>query len=172
MKHFNFNPKLGLFFLITAIFLIWSCEKDNRDRVPYVYINLSLDLNNELALLGVSETLTITPDRNGNAVIRYGNPDYPSITLGPGQIVNGNGIIIYRAALYQYETYDITCTYRASTDYCRLERSGDFEGLYECPCCGSKFLVNSGAYVFEGPAAMPLKSYRTIIDGNRLRINN
>ena len=142
------------------------------DVVPYVYINLSLDLTNELSLLGESETLTIIPDQNGNGVITYSNPGYPQITLGPSQIINGNGIIIYRAALYEHEVYDITCTYRAQVDYFRLERSADFEGLYECPCCDSKFLVNSGAYVFQGPAAQPLKSYRAIRNGNTLVINN
>lgn len=172
MNRINLISKLGLFFVFSAFFLILACERQKEDVVPYVFINLSLDLSNEMALLGVSETATIIPDQNGNGVIRFSNPQYPHITLGPSQIVNGNGIVIYRAALYDYEVYDLTCTFRAQTDYCRLGRSVDFEGLYECPCCNSKFLVNSGAYVFQGPASMPLKPYPAIISGTRLMINN
>jgi hypothetical protein len=141
------------------------------DEVPYVYLNLSLDLSTDLAHLGVSETATIIPDKNGNGILRFSNPQYPEIILGRGQIVNGNGIIIYRGDLYEYEVFDITCTYKAQTDYCRLTRS-DFEGLYECPCCDSKFLVNSDGYVFQGPAAMPLKPYASLISNNALVINN
>ena len=172
MNRVNLNPKLGLFFVFSAFFLFLACNRERQDVVPYVLISLSLDLSNEMALLGVSETITIVPDQNGNAVIRFSNPQYPQITLGPSQIINGNGIVVYRAALYEYEAYDLTCTFNAQTDYCKVERSADFEGLYVCPCCDSKFLVNSGAYVFQGPAALPLKPYRTIISGNRLLINN
>ena len=163
--------KLGLFFVIPAILILWGCERNNSDEVPYVYINLSLDLSTDLVHLGPSETATIIPDKNGNGVIRFSNPKYPEILLGQGQIINGNGIIIYRGDLYEYEVYDITCTYRAQTDYCRLNRS-DFEGLYECPCCDSKFLVNSNGDVFQGPAAMPLKRYSCFINNNALIINN
>jgi hypothetical protein len=165
-------PKLGLFFVFAAIILCLGCKREKRDVVPYVFISLSLDLVNEMVQLGVSETATIIPDNNGNGILRFSNPDYPTFTLGPSQIINGNGIVIYRAGLYDYLAYDLTCTYRAQTDYCRLERSTTFDGLYECPCCDSQFLVNSGAYAFKGPAAAPLREYRTIINGTRLIINN
>lgn len=151
--------------------MAWGCKRDNRDEVPYAFINLSLDLSTYLAPLGVSETATIIPDLNGNGVISFSNPGYPEIVLGPDQIITGNGIIIYRGNLYEYEVYDITCTFQAQTDYCRLIRS-DFEGLYECPCCNSRFLVNSDGNVFQGPAAMPLKRYFAYIKNNALIIYN
>ena len=89
--------KLGLFFVIlTLSIILGSCEKDNGDVVPYVYLNLSLGLSTDLAHLGVSQTATITPDNNGLGVIRFSNPQYPEIALGIGQILNGNGLIIYR----------------------------------------------------------------------------
>ena len=171
MSRLNPISKVGLFFIILAILLAWGCKRDNMEQVPYVYINLSLDLSTDLAQLGVSETATIIPDKNGNGVISFSNPQYPQIVLGAGQEINGNGIIIYRGNLYQYEVYDITCTFNAQTDYCRLNRS-DFEGLYECPCCNSRFLVNSDGYVLQGPAAMPLKPYSSYISNNALAINN
>jgi hypothetical protein len=166
--------KLGLFFGILAISsILSSCAKDNKDSVPYVYLNLALGLSTDLAQLGVQETATITPDNNGLGVIRFSHPDYPEITLGLGQILNGNGLIIYRRGLMEYEVYDITCTFQAQTDYCSLERHPDYEGIFDCPCCQSRFMYNAdGYYAIEGPAALPLKRYSVFIESNALIIRN
>jgi hypothetical protein len=166
--------KLGLFFVILTFSMFMdSCVKDNGDEVPYVYLNLALGLSTDLAHLGVMETATITPDNNGLGVIRFSNPQYPVIPLGPGQILNGNGLIIYRRDIHQYEVYDITCTFQAQVDYCSLERNADFDGVFDCPCCDSRFLYNSdGYYAIEGPAAMPLRRYPAFIQANALTIRN
>ena len=172
-KLFN-RSKLGLFFLILVIpSTQHGCVKDNGDIVPYVYLNLSLGLSTDLAHLGVAQTATLTPDNNGVGVIRFSNPQYPEIQLGFGQILNGNGLIIYRKEIYEYEVYDITCTFRAQTDYCALERHPDFEGVFECPCCQSRFLYDGqGFLAFEGPAAMPLQRYRAYVQAGSLIIQN
>ena len=172
-KLFN-TSKLGLFFVILTISsLLCNCVKDNGDEVPYVFLNLTLGLSSDLAHLGVLETATITPDNRGLGVIRFSNPQYPVIPLGPGQILNGNGLIIYRKDIYEYEVYDITCTFQAQVDYCSLERNPDYEGVFDCPCCKSRFLYNSDAfYAIEGPAAMPLKRYPASIQANALVIRN
>ena len=166
--------KLGLFFGILAISsILGSCVKNNGDEVPYVYLNLALGLSTDLAHLGVMETAIIITDNNGPGVIRFSNPQYPEIPLGLGQFLNGNGLIIYRKDLYEYEVYDITCTFQAQTDYCRLDRNPDFDGVFDCPCCDSRFLYNSdGFYAIEGPAVMPLKRYPAFIQANTLIIRN
>jgi len=56
--------KIGLFFVILIFILSAGCVKDNRDEVPYVYMNLSLGLSTDLSHLGVSETATITLEQN------------------------------------------------------------------------------------------------------------
>jgi len=166
--------KLGLFFVILAFsFILGSCEKDNGDVVPYVYLNLSLGLSTDLAHLGVSQTATITPDNNGLGVIRFSNPQYPEVALGLGQILNGNGLIIYRKDFINYEVYDITCTFKAQTDYCALQRNPDYEGIFDCPCCNSRFIYDGqGFLVIEGPAAAPLKRYPAFTRANSLIIRN
>lgn len=169
------KSKLGLFFEILIILtVLGSCVKDNRDEVPYVYLNLALGLSTDLSHLGIQQVATIIPDNNGDAIIRFSNPQYPEIPLGAGQILNGNGLIIYRSDLYEYEVYDITCTFQARTDYCRLDWKTEFEILFECPCCNSKFLYNSdGFYPLEGgPAALPLKRYPAYVQANTLIIRN
>jgi hypothetical protein len=172
-KYFSIS-KLGLFFGILATAISFTaCVKDNKDVVPYARIDLILDLSTDLSHLGPQETATITPNASGiGGVIRFTNPQYPVIPLGAGQILQGNGVIIYRSDVYEYEVFDITCTFQAQTDYCRLDRSEDFEGLYICPCCESKFLVQNDGFVFEGPAAMPLKRYPSFIDNNALIVRN
>jgi len=166
--------KLGLFFGILAISSIQqACVKDNGDVVPYVYLNLVLGINTDLAHLGNHQTATITPDENGLGIIRFSNPQYPEIPLGLGQILNGNGLIIHRLDGFIYEVYDITCTFQAEVDYCALERHPDYDGVWDCPCCQSRFLYNSDAYyAIEGPAAQPLKRYTASVQAGSLIIRN
>jgi hypothetical protein len=167
------TSKLGLFFGLWTIFTLqYGCTKDNRDVVPYVYLNLSLGISTDLAHLGNHQTATITPEQ-GNWVLRFSNPQYPVIPLGPGQYVNGNGLIIHRKDGYDYEVYDITCTFLAQTDYCALDRNADYDGVWDCPCCHSRFLYNSDAYYpIEGPAAMPLQRYNAFVQAGNLIIRN
>ena len=172
-KYFSIS-KLGLFFGILATAINFTaCVKDNKDVVPYARIDLILDLSTDLSHLGPHETATVIPNASGiGGEIRFTNPQYPVIPLGAGQILQGNGVIIYRSDVYEYEVFDITCTFQAQTDYCRLDRSEDFEGLYICPCCDSKFLVQNDGFVFEGPAAMPLKRYPAFLENNALIVRN
>jgi hypothetical protein len=174
MCRLNVISKLGLFFgLAVSLIFLGGCAKDNKDIVPYVYLNLELGLFTDLAHLGNHQTATLTPNQDGIGVIRYSNPQYPEIALGIGQFLNGNGLIIYRGDGYNYEVYDITCTFQAQTDYCALERNPDYEGVYDCPCCNSRFLYNAdGFYAIEGPAALPLRRYSAYVENNSLVIRN
>ncbi len=174
-KHYSIT-KLGLFFGILATTICFTaCVKDNKDVVPYAHIDLFLDLSSDLSLLGPGLTATVIPIENGiGSIIDFGDPKYPKIPLGPGQILQGNGIIIYHNPIdiYTYEVYDITCTFKAQTDYCRLDRHPDIDGIFVCPCCDSKFLVLQNGDVFEGPAALGLKRYPAYVQNNALVIRN
>lgn len=125
-----------------------NCEREKFD-FPYVPINLSLDLTADLGLIGVGETFT------SEFLQGYG--------VG--------GLIIYRADLYDYRVYDLTCTYEP--DYsCSTEEDESFDGVTECPCCGSRYLIIQSSDVLEGPAIYPLVEYNAVIDGGFLRIVN
>ena len=165
-----FITKLGLF-LIPALIIPgnYSCSNDNQDIVPYVPVNLVLDLQADLGQLGVGETATIVPDEQGYGVIRFTNPGYPIIRLG--QQVFGNGIILYRVSQYEFAAYDKTCTYRASSDYCAVEID-DTGLLPRCPCCQSEFAIPLEAAVTAGPAVLPLKPYSAFIDNYQLYLSN
>jgi len=163
-------PKLGLFFIFLLIIALnHSCNDDNQDAVPYVPVNIVLDIQADLGHLGVGETATILPDENGYGILSFSAPGYPLITLG--QKVSGNGLILYREALYEFIVFDCTCTYKASTDYCAVGM--DDTGLIpECPCCHSQFVIPLDGAVRKGPAALPLKEYLASVNGNQLFISN
>ncbi len=169
MKTINDYSKLGFFFLIFIITATESCNDNDHDYVPYVTVNLVLDLQTDLSYLGVSETATITPNEQGFGIIHFASSKLPEITLG--QQVYGNGLIIYRIDLNEFAVYDITCTYRANTDYCALEMDETWL-VPKCPCCDSEFNIPLDATPVSGPAALPLKSYNTFIRNNQLYIKN
>lgn len=162
--------KLGLFFIFLVIGAVnHSCQKDNHDVVPYVPVNLILDIQTDLGHLGVGETATIVPDEEGYGILRFSAPNYPVLRLG--QEVYGNGLILYRRDLYEFMVFDRTCTFQASMDYCAVEM--DDTGLVpECPCCQSQFMIPLEGAVKQGPAALPLKTYQTYINNYQLFISN
>ncbi|KPK88076.1 MAG: hypothetical protein AMS27_00560 [Bacteroides sp. SM23_62_1] len=169
MKTKQYIPKLGLFFLIFIIPGVESCKDNNKDYVPYVPVNLVLDLQTDLSYLGVGETAIITPNEYGFGVLHFASPKYPEITLG--QEVYGNGLIVYRFDINEFVTYDITCTFNATTDYCALDMD-DTWLIPKCPCCQSEFNILLEASPVSGPAALPLKAYTTFIRNNQLYIKN
>lgn len=140
--------KISLSSLLLILYCA-SCDVDNF-RFPNVSINLSPGLYTELANLGVG-TYGFFYDDEGV-----------------------NGLIIWRSYSDEYFVFDRTCTYE--TDYsCAVEEDEDNSNIIvECPCCGSKYLLddNGDALVLEGPAKYPLVRYNANIDGSFLRIYN
>ena len=170
MKKNNIISKLGFFFLFFSFLLFSACEKDNRDYVPYVEVDIVLDLQIDLSGLGNLDAATITPNSLGLGELSFSSPSIPSINLG--QAVFGNGIIIYRISQYEFAAYDITCTYRADIDYCSLDMGTNWL-IPKCPCCDAEFnLLLEGAPPISGPAALPLQKYNTFIRNDKLYIKN
>lgn len=163
------RSKLFLFLLIITFILSESCNDNINDGVPYVSIDIVLDLQADLSYVGVGETAILTPDTQGSVILSFSSSKYSPITLG--QFMQGNGLIIYRQAVDEFAVYDITCTYKASTDYCALEMD-DTWLIPKCPCCGSEFNILLEASPVSGPAAVSLKQYSCFIRNNQLYIKN
>jgi hypothetical protein len=161
--------KLFLFLLIIAFVHNVSCKDINKDSVPYIPVNIVLDLQTDLSHLGVGECATLTPDAQSFGALRFSSSSLPVISLG--QQVLGNGLILYRIGTAEFSAYDITCTFNAATDYCALEMD-DTWLVPECPCCGSEFNILLEASPVSGPAAFPLKQYSTFVRNNQLFIRN
>jgi hypothetical protein len=161
--------KLFLFLLIIAFVLIVSCKDINKDNVPYVPVDIVLDLQADLSNLGVGESAILTPDALNFGVLRFSSSKLPVISLG--QQVLGNGLILYRIGTTDFAAYDITCTFNATIDYCTLEMD-DTWLVPKCPCCRSEFNMLLEASPISGPASLPLKQYSTFVRNNQLFIRN
>ena len=161
--------KLFLFSLIITFISAESCDDNLTDVVPYVAIDIVLDLQADLSYVGIGETCILTPDPQGSGILSFSSSKYSPITLG--QFIQGNGLIIYRSGTDEFAVYDITCTYKASIDYCALEMD-DTWLVPKCPCCGSEFNMLLEASPVSGPAAVALKQYSSFIRNNQLYIKN
>lgn len=140
MRRFILKPAVILITFLTLI----SCGKDeNKDLIPYVYVNF-----------------TIYP----NTI------DY--IAIGQWVYFTGGykGIIVYRPQSDEFMAYERACPYDPLTEGARVEVESS--GLIAIDSvCGSQFILVDGSPI-NGPASIPLKQYRTSWDGYALTIFN
>ena len=135
-----------LIVLLLSAIIAPSCETNRGQIIPYVKVYVDLDLYAELGSMGIGSTRIIP------------NEGY-------------RGIVLYREADLLFHAYDLTCTEYPKHDEAVVE-DDDFVGVFECPECGSTYVLVNGAYPNSGPAEFPLEEYRTTIQGNILLITN
>jgi len=135
-----------LVFLFLAAIISPSCENNRGQIIPYVKVFVDLDLYAELGNMGIGTT-KILPNEGHR------------------------GIVLYREDDLVFYAYDLTCTEYPEHDEAVVEDE-DFVGVFECPECGSTYVLVNGAYPNSGPAQFPLEEYRTSIQGNLLIISN
>ena len=123
-----------------------SCETNRGKIIPYVKVYLDLDIYAELGSMGIGST-KIIPDEGYR------------------------GIVLYREADLIFHAYDMTCTEFPEHDKAVIE-DDNFVGVFECPECGSTYVLVNGAYPNSGPAEYPLEEYHCSIQGNILLITN
>jgi len=136
---------LFLAMLFSAVFMP-SCESNRGQIIPYVKVYVPLLLYADLADMGIGTT---------------------KILPGEGY----KGIVLYRANDLEFYAYDLTCTEYPEHDKA-VEEDDTFVGVFECPSCGSTYVLVNGAYPNSGPAEYPLVEYRTSIQGEVLLITN
>ncbi len=135
-----------LMVLLLSAVITPSCETNRGQIIPYVKVYIDLDLYAELGSMGIGTTKIIP------------NEGY-------------SGIVLYREADLLFHAYDLTCTEYPEHDEAVVEDE-DFVGVFECPECGSTYVLVNGAYPNSGPAEFPLVEYHTAIQGNILLITN
>jgi hypothetical protein len=144
------NKRLNISFLLTVLLLSVvftpSCESNRGQIIPYTKVYVPLLLYADLADMGIGTT-KILP-----------NEGY-------------RGIVLYREADLVFYAYDLTCTEFPEHDEA-VEEDETFMGVFECPECGSTYVLINGAYPNSGPAQFPLVEYNTSIQGNILLITN
>lgn len=146
--------KIGFLILVTSFILIlFSCNKDNNDVIPDVYVDFTIDLLDpefaKLSVIGTSDTIDATTNNWG-----YRSAGY-----------DGNGIIIYRGA-DEYYSYDRTCPHDFAVNGLSIRINVDF-AVAECPQCGTKYSLSTYGVPLSGVGRYSLKNYRTSFDGSR-----
>jgi hypothetical protein len=149
MKRTRIHHSGMIFIILAFLFLNISCGKDNPvDKlIPYVVVNFSFDVNG----------------------VNYNNVNIP----GNWTYVTGGyrGIIIYHVIGDEYKAFERTSPVNYPNDFnCRV--SVDESGIIAVDACsGSKFILLDGS-PYEGPATLPLKQYRTRLEGQYLHVFN
>ncbi len=136
---------ISLFLFIGIILSISKgCETDTY-RIPVVQIDLHLNIISEL-----------------------GNPPPNSYVLVDGGV---NGLIVFREDFDLFRVYDRTCTLYPDHNKA-VEPDEDFDGVFTCPECKSKYLLSTDADPLEGPATFGLHEYYSVVDGDLLHVYN
>jgi len=169
MKH-EFLLKLGKFWILTAILsLSTSCGKDSYSFIPSVPVYVELDLNTDLANLGIGQLLTLDSAINKTGLVNYQNSKLQNIRIG--WTVYGNGLVLFRKDVSTYEAYDRTCTYQGIEKHCSVKPS-IFDYICTCPCCKSVFMMNEGGIPAQGSlATASMIQYKTAVVNNKLIIS-
>lgn len=144
MWHLVLKYKKYFIFFLFLTPISPSCDRINESPVPDVYVSLTVNLN-------IVNELNVP----GNSVF------FPGFGYG--------GVIVYCELPGSWYAFDASCTYEASRS-CIVKNDG---ALADCPCCGSQFVLISGAYPTKSPATLPLKQYNvSVMNSFTLRIYN
>lgn len=124
--------------------LLTDCDSSGYE-IPYVRVDLHLNIISEL-----------------------GNPALDSYTFMEGGF---GGLIIYREDFDLFHVYDRTCSLYPD-HITAVNLDVDFDGVFTCSECKSKYLLLTGAEPIEGPATFPLHEYLSRVEGDLLHVYN
>ena len=127
--------------------LVWQACDDNmiEDGIPQVIVNETINMSNyQYQALGVV---------GGFVYIKGGV----------------RGIIIYRQSASTYLAIERNCTFQPM-DACADVMVDQSTLFLVDSCCNSTFDFNG--FPTGGPASLPLRQYKTILNGNYLTITN
>jgi len=144
MKHIR-QLSVSLLLLLTLGIFLPSCETNRGELIPVKTVDIYLLLYADLGNMGIGETKLIS-----------------------GGV---NGIVLYRQADLVFYAYDRTCTMFPEHNEAVVEDPG-FSGIFNCPECGSSYIMMNGAWPYEGPARYALVEYHASIQGDVLHIYN
>jgi Rieske Fe-S protein len=138
--------KWGKYFILYFVLTLVSssCDKIVDSPIPEIYVSYTINLN-------IVNELNVP----GNSVF------FPNAGYG--------GLIVYCELPGSWYAFDAACTYEASRN-CIVKNDGV---LADCPCCGSQFVLISGAYPTKSPATLPLKQYNvSVLNSFSIRVYN
>lgn len=133
--------------LVFLILLSSSCNEEGLyDTLPYVYVNVQINLNN----------IEYLPLRNDNGWVYIENEGL-------------SGIIIYRESSLKYHAYERQSHHRPD-ESCSIVSMDDAYILRE-GCDSSSYSVLTG-YPISGIANVPLRRYYAFVQGDYLHVDS
>lgn len=132
--------------IILLILTLFSCSKDNGDRIPEVYVNYQITLQ-EFNIKNTSGLLLVNKANNTGIA----------------------GLIIYRKPNNEYVAFD-RCSSVNPQQQCAVVPD-DPNLTATDPCSGAKFSMYDGSPV-KAPAKRGLKEYHVIITNFTLAVTN
>jgi len=140
-----YSPILVIFFLLAGTN---ACKDDYNSVIPYVYVNMNINPTNFIEFN-----------------IPGGSYYFPAQGYG--------GIIIFRDltdSANPFLAFDAACTHEISST---TRVVANDSGIATCPVCKSQFILFGGnGNPIKGPAAEPLRQYKTNYTGGRIIISN
>ncbi|MES3017960.1 MAG: hypothetical protein V4721_09285 [Bacteroidota bacterium] len=132
--------------LILLSFILLSCSKDNENRIPNVYVNYQITLQ-EFSIKSINGLLVVNKANNTGVA----------------------GLIIYKKPNNEYVAFD-RCSSVNPQQQCAIVPD-DPNLTATDPCSGAKFSMYDGSPV-KAPAKRGLKEYNVIITNFTLAVTN
>jgi nitrite reductase/ring-hydroxylating ferredoxin subunit len=140
------NRKTILLFILPLTGILFSHCKNEQQGVPYVYVNLTVYVNDP-------QNIALT-------------------TIGGWKYFPGgyNGLLVYRKSQGEFMVYDRACPVHPDEAGTQIEVDSS-NIILKDDVCGSQFLFSDGSTI-GGPSVVPLTHYATTFDGTTLRVAN
>lgn len=143
--------------IILTLFLFLSCTKDEyKTNIPDSYVSFEINLQQYPDFSNGIGTALICPDQ---------------LYSKNGGFGYAGGILLCHNLVDDFMAFDMCCT----NPDCVIKKNKVIVNLSDanayCPVCGSRFNIIIGyGDVMEGPAKYPLRTYKTSVSGDYLRV--
>jgi hypothetical protein len=148
-----------IYFLIALLiaFSVAGCKKSNNDVIPDVYIDFTINLSDpeffDLNAIGNSRIVTSSTNNWGQPAAGFA----------------GNGIIVYRSTMDEFNAFDGTCPHDFAVNGKNIKLKID--GIFAvCPECGTSYALPSFGTPYSGIGKYPLKNYKTYFNGQFVHV--
>jgi nitrite reductase/ring-hydroxylating ferredoxin subunit len=151
------------YFLISLLigFQQVSCERNENDVIPDVYVDFTMSLND-------IEFVSLT-SMFGSVYVSSNTNNWGLKAAG----YDGNGIIVFAGPNDEFYAYDRTCPHDYYVNKLSVKVNVVDIIYAECPQCKTRYaLTNLGTPVTDTIGRYPLKNYRTSSDGLYIRVWN
>lgn len=131
--------------LVLFLLLGNACDKDETNDIAQYYVDFTIYLNEPA--------------------------NVPLTVVGGWMYVNAGtkGIILYRRSTNEFTASERNCTYDPTASCAIVQVLSGISAIDSC--CSSRFSIFDGS-VINGPATRPLYQYKTLFNGNALRVYN